>query len=49
MLDTFLTVIRSVEERSTEPDRCGAEAETFQHVGAAADAGVDEDFEMQED
>lgn len=49
MFDALLAVVHGVEEGSAHSDRGGAQTEALQHISAAADTTVDEDFELRED
>jgi hypothetical protein len=46
MLNTFPSIIDSVQERSTHSHSRGAQTHALEDVGAAAHAAVDEDFEL---
>jgi hypothetical protein len=49
VLNTFTSIIDSVQERPTHPNSCGTQTHAFEDIGASAHAAVDEDFEVGED
>lgn len=49
VLDSFLSIVDGIQERPTHSDSRRSQAHTFENIGAATHAAVDEDLELRED